>query len=104
MLFGRFDQRVIAALSQVPEIKRQVRDVGRLIQRDAKSLAPVRTGRLRRSIRVQNVYDPARGLVTFHVGWDRATAWYGGMVESGTYRARSRPHLGPAADRYTRSR
>lgn len=100
MLFGKVDQRAIGALTQVPEIKRQVREVGKAIARDAKQLAPVRTGRLRRSIKVENSYDPATGIVTFHVGWDRRIAWYGGLVETGTEDTRQQSHLKPAADRY----
>lgn len=87
---------VLAALSQVPEVARQVRDVANAIRRDARRLAKKRTGALRRNIQVERVYDPQTGFVKFYVGWDSA-AWYGWMVEAGTEDTPPAPHLVPAA-------
>jgi HK97 gp10 family phage protein len=93
---GRVRPNVIKALTQVPEIKRQVRVVAREVQQLAKKNAPQRTGALRRSIKVDNVFD--RGTVTHRVGWDKTIAFYGPMVELGTENASAQPHLRPAAD------
>lgn len=53
----------------------------------AKANCPVRTGRLRRSLRV----DPGEGCV--YVGTD---VYYGKYVELGTCRMRAQPYLMPA--------
>jgi hypothetical protein len=34
------------------------------------------------------------------VGWDRAIAYYGWMVEAGTEHSAAQPHLRPAADQF----
>jgi HK97 gp10 family phage protein len=87
---------VLAALSQLPEVSRRTREVANAIRRDARALAPRRTGNLRRHIRVERRYNRATREVTYAVGWDRQ-AWYGWMVEAGTEHSRPRPHLVPAA-------
>lgn len=87
---------VLAALSQLPEVTKQTRAVANAIRRDARRLAPKRTGNLRRHIRVERRYDKATRMVTYVVGWD-AQAWYGFLVEAGTEHSRPRPHLVPAA-------
>lgn len=88
---------VIAALTRVPEIKRQVAAVARQIRDDARVSAPRKTGRLRRSIRVDNVLDPHTGQVVYRVGWDKRIAFYGPFVEEGTHDTVARRHLVPAA-------
>lgn len=88
---------VIVALTRTVEVKRQVRAVANVIRDDARDHAPRRTGKLRRSIRVDNVLDD-QGAVVYRVGWDKRIAFYGPMVELGTERSRARPHLRPAAD------
>lgn len=89
-------KEALAALSQVPEVATQMREVAIAIRRDARALAPRRTGNLRRGIRYQRVYDRASGEVSYIVGWDKQ-AWYGRLVEFGTEHSRPRPHLVPAA-------
>jgi HK97 gp10 family phage protein len=96
MRVGRINRDVINALTRIPEVKAQTRVVAREIQRSAKSQAPRRTGRLRRSIKVDNVLE--RGAVTFRVGWDRRIAFYGPLIELGTHQSTARPHLEPAAE------
>lgn len=98
MLFDRKRLRpeVLAALSQVPEVAKQVRAVANGIRRDARRLAPKETGNLRRGMQVERVYDAKTRRVTFLVGWG-GRAWYGWMVESGTEDTPPRPHLVPAA-------
>jgi HK97 gp10 family phage protein len=96
-----FDRRpirkeVLAALSQVPEVAQQTRETAKLIRDDARALAPVRTGNLRRNIRYERVYDRATGRVSYVVGWD-PRAWYGWLVERGSEHAAPHPHLVPAA-------
>lgn len=95
----RVDARVVAALTQLPEVKRQVRAVANEIREDARAAAPVRTGRLRRSLKVENTFNPATRRVSYRVGWDKSVAYWGPMVELGTRRTRARPHLEPAAKR-----
>lgn len=87
---------VLAALSQLPEVSKQTRAVANAIRRDARALAPKRTGNLRRHIRVERRLNRATREVSYAVGWDRK-AWYGWIVERGTERTRARPHLIPAA-------
>lgn len=88
---------LLAAVSQDRNGKAQMRELANKIRDDARALAPVKTGALRRSIRVENVYDPATKMVEFHVGWDKSIAWYGMLVEFGTEHAAPQPHLRPAA-------
>ncbi|WP_327029706.1 HK97 gp10 family phage protein [Micromonospora sp. NBC_01740] len=87
---------VLAALSQVPEVAKQVRQVANAIRRDARRLAPKETGTLRRNIQVERVYDQESRSVKFLVGWG-GKGWYGWMVEAGTEDTPARPHLVPAA-------
>lgn len=78
------------------EIQSDLRKLARDIQRDAKRLAPVKTGRLRRGIAVEEITDLDTGLEGFAVGWNDK-AFYGQMVEQGTEHQAPRPHLVPAA-------
>lgn len=93
---GRVNQRAIKALSQVPEIRRQVRGAANEVRKLARQKAPKQTGALRRSLKVESVFD--RGMVTYRVGWDRRIAFYGPLVELGTEDTPAQPHLRPAAD------
>lgn len=88
--------QVLAALSQLPEVTKQVRDVANAIRRDASRLAPRNTGNLRRSIAVERVFDPRTRAVSFIVGWS-GRGFYGWLVETGTEGTPPRPHLVPAA-------
>jgi HK97 gp10 family phage protein len=102
MRHGPISRTVIAALTQTPQVKRQVRAVAAAIRTDARRLAPKKTGALRRSIKVENYYNPETRMVEYRVGWDRRIAHYGGLVELGTEDTPARPHLRPAADKYNR--
>lgn len=102
MRHSRIRPEVIAALTQTREVKQQVRRVAAAIRDDARRLAPKRTGALRRSIKVENVYDPATGKVEYRVGWDKRIAFYGPLLELGTEDTAARPHLRPAADKFRR--
>jgi HK97 gp10 family phage protein len=95
---GQVDRRVIAALTQTREVQTQMRAVANEVRKRARQKAPKRTGRLRRSIRVERERDIHTKEIEFRVGWDKSIAWYGAMVELGTERTRARPHLRPAAD------
>lgn len=99
MKFGSLRPEVLAAISQAPSVKKQVRAVAAEIRKEARRLAPKNTGNLRRNIAVENVYDPKTGMVEYHVGWNKK-AWYGGLVELGTEHEPPRPHLRPAADKF----
>lgn len=98
MRVGGLRPEVIVALTRVPEIKRQVRAVAAAIRDDARQRAPRDTGRLRRSIRVDNVLDRETGEVVYRVGWDKRLAYCGPLVELGTEDTRAQPHLLPAAE------
>lgn len=88
---------VIAALTRVPEIRRQVRAVAVEIRTEARRRAKRKTGAMARSIKVDNVIEPETGQVVYRVGWDRRVAAYGGLVELGTDDTPAAPHLVPAA-------
>lgn len=89
-------RQLLAALSQVPEVAKQVRAVANDIRRDARHLAPRETGTLARNIQVERVYDHSSGEVSFIVGWG-PKAWYGWLVEAGSEDNPPQPHLVPAA-------
>lgn len=98
MRLGRINRdALLAAVSQQPKAKRQIRELANKVRDDARRMAPVDTGALRRSIKVTNHYDPETKTVTYRVGWDKRIAWYGSLVEYGTENQRPRPHLRPAA-------
>lgn len=99
MRFGQFRPEVLAAISQAPSVKKQVRAVAGEIRKEARRLASKETGNLRKNIAVENVYDPKTRMVEYHVGWKKK-AWYGPLVELGTEDAVAQPHLRPAADKF----
>lgn len=98
MRIGRFRPEVLAAVSQSPSVKKQVRAVAAEIRKRARQKAVKQTGAMAKGLQVENVYDPKTGLVEYHVGWNKYTAWYGPLVELGTEDTPARPHLRPAAD------
>lgn len=98
MRIGQFRPEVLAAVSQAPSVKKQVRTVANEIRKRARQKAVKHTGAMAKGIRVVNVYDSETGLVEYHVGWDKRSAWYGPLVELGTEDTPARPHLRPAAD------
>lgn len=98
---GRIRPEVLVALTRTTEMKKQVRAVANEIRREARALAPVATGNLRRNIVVDNVLDD-EGRVVYRVGWS-PKAWYGLLVELGTEDTPARPHLRPAADKVNRA-
>lgn len=88
---------VLAALSQVPEVLKETRELARDIAKDARLLAPVRTGTLKRKgIGTERRVDRRSGQTFYAVGWT-AAGWYGWIVEGGHETAQPRPHLVPAA-------
>lgn len=99
MRIGQFRPEVLAAVSQAPSVKKQVRAVAAQIRKEARRLAPKESGNLRKNIAVENVYDSKTGLVEYRVGWKKR-AWYGSMVELGTEGTPAKPHLRPAADKF----
>lgn len=98
------------ALDELP--KRVIRNhvysglrAGAMVIRDeARTLVPVRTGRLRRAIIVYRARDRSAGP-TYNVGVsagkkkdDPKGAWYGRFIELGTRRKAAKPFLRPAAE------
>jgi HK97 gp10 family phage protein len=88
---------LLAAVSQDKNARRQLRAVAAKVRDDARALAPVRTGDLRRSIKVFQYYDSVTRVREYRVGWDRDVAFYGWIVEAGTEHSQPQPHLRPAA-------
>jgi HK97 gp10 family phage protein len=88
---------ILAGLSQQAQIRRQVRRVAAKVRDDARAIAPMRTGDLRRSIKVFQGRDRLTGQTEYRIGWDRNIAFYGWMVEAGTEHSQAQPHLRPAA-------
>lgn len=101
MRMGKINRDVIlAALSQDKQAKKQMRELANKVRDEARSLAPRKSGALRRSIKVYNFYDSATSTVEYRIGWDKSIAFYGWMVEAGTERTAAQPHLRPAAKRF----
>jgi HK97 gp10 family phage protein len=98
MRSGQFRPEVLAAISQAPSVKRQVRAVANEVRKIARRKAVKKTGSMAKGIQVENSYDSSTGLVEYHVGWNKRTAWYGLLVELGTEDTAAHPHLRPAAD------
>ena len=96
---GQFRPEVLAAVSQAPSVKKQVRAVAGEVRKLARQKARGSrdTGNLIRNIAVENFYDRETGMVEYRVGW-RKRAWYGSLVELGTEDTPAQPHLRPAAD------
>jgi HK97 gp10 family phage protein len=97
MMLRGIRPEVIAALTRVPEVKKQVRSVAVEIRTGARQRAKRQTGALRRSIKVDNVLESGSGQVVYRVGWDKRIASYGGLVERGTHDTPAAAHLVPAA-------
>jgi HK97 gp10 family phage protein len=89
-------ERELRDIANSDEIQGELRKLAKDVQRDARRLAPVRKGNLRRGIKVEEITDLNTGLEGFAVGWDDK-AFYGWMVEDGTENRPARPHLVPAA-------
>lgn len=90
------DRRALRELANSPEIQDECRRMAKDVQRDARRLAPVESGNLRRNIVIEEITDIDTGVDGFAVGWsDRG--YYGMLVELGTEDTPARPHLVPAA-------
>ena len=90
------DPRALHDIANSDEVQQELLKLAKDIQRDARRLAPVNTGRLRRDIQVEEITDLATGIEGYAVGWnDRA--FYGQLVEFGTEQEPAHPHLIPAA-------
>lgn len=90
------DPRALREIANSPEVQAEARKLAKAIQRDARRLAPVNTGNLRRHIAVEEITDLDTGIEGFAVGWDDK-GFYGTFIEFGTEDTAPRPHLVPAA-------
>jgi HK97 gp10 family phage protein len=90
------DPRALRELANSEQVQDVCRQVAKDIQRDARRLAPKKTGNLRRHIEVEEYTDLETGFEGFAVGWGDK-AFYGWLVENGTEGIPPRPHLVPAA-------
>lgn len=90
------DPRALRDIANSPEVQAVARDLAEAIKKDARRLAPKRSGNLRRHIVVEEITDLDTGIEGFAVGWDDK-GFYGWLVENGTERSAARPHLIPAA-------
>ena len=105
MRVERVRPEAIAALTQVPEVVRQVRAVAAQIRDEARVNArahglvdtPSKGGV--KSIQVRRVYDRATRRVAFRVSWD-ADHFYMRFAETGTQHQKATPFLGPAAAKH----
>lgn len=97
MRVGPIRPGAVADLANAAPVTDQERALADGIAQDARRLAPVVSGALRRSIAVVETTNPETGETEFRVGWDRAIAYYGFMVEAGTADTPAQPHLRPAA-------
>jgi len=90
------DPQALRDIANSPPVQEVARRLAKDIQRDARRLAPVRTGNLRRHIVVEEITDLTTGVEGFAVGWDDK-GFYGWIVENGREGVPPQPHLGPAA-------
>lgn len=90
------DPHALREIVNSPAVQDVMEDVAKAIQRDARSLAPRRTGNLRRHIKAERHLDAETGFEGWAVGWDDE-AFYGPFVEEGGEGRTPRPHLVPAA-------
>lgn len=88
--------QALREIANSPEVQAVARDLADAIKKDARRLAPKRSGNLRRHIVVEEITDLETGIEGFAVGWDDK-GWYGWLVETGTEHSAARPHLVPAA-------
>jgi len=83
-------------------LKRGLRSGAKVIQREAKSRAPVLTGATRKSIRVRAMKKQKRGVVGISVRTSKfdnlftGDQYYAAFVEFGTSRMEAKPFLEPA--------
>ena len=92
------DPRSLKETANSDEVQRELLKLAKDIQRDARSIAPKKTGNLARHIEIEEITDLDTGIEGYAVGWGDK-AWYGQMVEQGTEKSEPRPHLIPAAIR-----
>lgn len=82
------------------------RKYGAMIVKEAKRLVPVRTGALKRSIRMSDTGEAFRlGLTNVTIEADTSTETgrnYAGYVEFGTSRMAPRPYIRPALRKYAK--
>ncbi len=97
MRMTRIRPEVLAAVTQVPEVRRATRRVAAQIRNEARALAPRRTGALRKSITVKSAYDKRSRTASYRVV---VGEFYGRFVELGTEHQPPRPFLRPAADKF----
>ena len=90
------DPRSLTEIANSDEVQRELLKLAKDIQRDARELAPKKTGNLARHIEVEEITDLDTGIEGYAVGWGDK-AWYGWMVENGTEKTIASPHLAPAA-------
>lgn len=90
------DPRALREIANSPEVQAVARELAEAVKKDARRLAPKRSGNLRRHIVVEEITDLETGIEGLAVGWDDK-GWYGMLVELGTEHSTARPHLVPAA-------
>jgi HK97 gp10 family phage protein len=94
----RTDPRALREIANSDEMQDEAYALAKDVQRDARRLAPVRSGNLRRNIQIEEITDLDSGIEGFAVGWGDK-GWYGWMEENGTEDTAAHPHLVPAAIR-----
>lgn len=90
------DPRALHEIANSDEVQQELLKLAKDIRRDARRLAPKKTGTLARGIVIEEITDLETGIEGYAVGWNDK-AWYGWMVEAGTEKEPAKPHLVPAA-------
>lgn len=91
-------REALRELANSEQVQSVCHDVAKQIQKDARRLAPRRTGNLRRHIVIEEITDLDTGIEGYAVGWGDK-GWYGWLVETGGEESSPQPHLVPAAIR-----
>ena len=104
-------QQLIKNMKQLtPKLQKSVftsavRAGAKTIQKDAIDYAPLETGTLRDSIKIQKlkVKETPKESVGFKVGIDTGICWYGNIVEFGSSKMAADPFMTPAYENNGRS-
>lgn len=99
-------EALAAALAEIPKamekkiLARAMRDAAKPMLDDAKRLAPVLTGQLRKSIKIRSIKRNRKGrvgvVISTEKGFFKGETFYGAFLEFGTKKLPARPFIRPA--------
>jgi HK97 gp10 family phage protein len=82
------------------EAMNRLERAGHLVAESARGLVPVRTGKLKSTIRVVRLKgDPKQNIRVYAGNRQKEGAYYAHMVENGTIKSPARPFLRPALNK-----